>query len=56
MKHPIPAQSISESLPPSIHLLGKPTVPKELYKYGAFDSVKEVLHKKELVFVYAGLW
>lgn len=56
MKHPITEQPINASLPPSIHLLGETTVPIGLFKYEPFDSVKELFHKKELVFVYPGLW
>lgn len=49
-------QPMNENLPIGICALGEVTIPKYLFKYWPFDTVEEVLKKKELVFEYPGLW
>ena len=56
MEQHITKQPSNESLPSSINLIGETMVPKELFKYWSYNSLKELLNKKELVFVHPGLW
>ena len=56
MEHPITKQSFNGSLPAAINRIGETGVPEVLYSYWPFESVKNVLTGKELVFVYPGLW